>query len=96
VNNVLDIAAKVQMIAKMYDARESLLSILGREEFMRRLADFRPAFEKVRAELKLSDIQTMIALMKTSTDGYQQIGILALSVEIMEPSTPPTTQSDGG
>lgn len=96
-NNVLDIAAKVQMAAQMYDARAAVIGVMGRDKFLKRVEDFRPIFELVCFSKKVNQLQATTLLMKDAVDdAHARLIVLAMCVEIIEPSpAPPIVEQEG-
>jgi hypothetical protein len=78
---------KVEIAAQFYDARKTMIILLGVEKFKARVEEVRPILKKVMAEHKKTDMEATLMLLKgIGDDGMQIVMLLATTCEIMEPS----------
>lgn len=76
---------KVQMAAKMYDARDSLKSLFP-DIFPERVAKIQAGIKKAMALTGKNELETMIDLMTAQSNAVAQMWIMAATTEMIEPS----------
>jgi hypothetical protein len=81
---------KIQMVAKMYEARDTVLFLLGTEKFKAKVEEYRPFIEGVMKRDDCSEIAATVEicnkLAAAGHDGMPVLLVLAVCVEIMEPT----------
>lgn len=84
---------KIQMAAQMYDARDKVIFLMGREKFQAKVEEYRPLIGGIMERDGCNEIAATIDICEKLADaGYDGIhALLALAscVEIMEPTPAP-------
>ena len=77
----------VEIAAKLYQARDSVIFIMGREKFMLKVDEFRPMLKGICEEKGITEMQATTDIL-FALDGRETEMLLAMAacVEIMEPS----------
>ena len=87
--SILDIATKVAMADEFYQARDSVIVIIGKEKFKEKVEGFRPIMKGLCEERDISEMQATIeilASLKGRGTGIESLLAMAACTEIMEPS----------
>jgi hypothetical protein len=77
---------KIQMVAKLYDARGSLKALFP-DKFEQRISEIQTAIKMIIKQSGESELEVMIKLMKEQKEKpILQMWIMAATVELLEPS----------
>lgn len=81
----------VNIAAKMYDAREKVIALIGREKFQEKVTLFRPKLEEMARDrggnVVKAAMDLVAAMQNRGENEVIQMLILAACVEIIEPYT---------
>lgn len=86
-NAVTDIAAKVAMADQFYEARTTVIGLMGEEKFKEKVDGFRPILKDLCEKHGVSEMQATIDILAMLKGrGTETLLAMAACTEIMEPS----------
>jgi len=86
-NTVLDAAAKVAMADQFYESRRVIVTLIGEDQFLAKVDEFRPIMRGLCEEHRISEMQATVHILALfECDGFGSALAMAACTEIMEPS----------
>ena len=78
---------QIEIASKMYEARDAVISLMGKEKFKERVDAFRPIIGGMCKKKKITEMQATIEILKDlQGDGMASLLAMAACTEIMEPT----------
>jgi len=78
---------KVEIAAKLYEARDTIIGLMGKEKFKMRVEEFRPIMAGMCKKEGMTEMQATLEILKSLDQGaITSLLAMAACVEIMEPS----------
>ena len=78
---------KVEIAAKLYGARDTIIGLIGKEKFKSRVDEFRPIMEGICKKERISEMEATLKILLDLDEGaITSLLAMAACTEIMEPS----------
>ena len=78
---------KVEIAGKMYQARDSVIELIGEKRFRAKVEEFRPIIRGLCEKKKITEMKATIEILENFRgDGHLSLLAIAACTEIMEPS----------
>jgi hypothetical protein len=77
----------IEIATKLYQARNTVIGLIGKEKFKERVDGFRPILKGMCEKKKITEMEATMEILKDlQGDGHLSVLAMAACTEIMEPS----------